>query len=263
MNLKAHFSVAAMWAVVLTSCQTTDIEPPTLCTPEGTPSSVIANEIEALAGTDLVLVERVCDNQELSEVRWDIHNAADHAHEAGEAEEGFVLHSGMEWEVLETVSVSGTESDISFTLSLPLSARGVWDVVFSMVDAEGNVAEDRVTQMHLENDHLPEFELESVDGVNPSSWQGEPTWNAGGTVAIQGSCFDSDGLAAVSLELIEEATELVLWERSWTFLGENTMFFDELVEVPADTPAGECHFEMKASDSLGNQMETGFHVEVE
>ena len=44
--------------------------------------------------------------------------------------------------------------------------------------------------------------------------------------------------------------------------GETEFAFDETVSVPVDL-AGECHFEMKAVDSAGNETETGFHVEVE
>ena len=86
--------------ILLGSCGKTDTEAPTICTETGTEFSVLADEIEAMAGTGMIILDSFCDNEELSEVRWDVHNAADHAHEEGEADEGFVLHSGTNWEVI-------------------------------------------------------------------------------------------------------------------------------------------------------------------
>ena len=249
-------------ALLLASCQTTDNEPPVLCTSDDTAMSVLADEIEALAGTSLTLNERLCDNEGLSEVRWDIHNAADHAHEAGEEEEGFVLHSGTEWELLEIVSVSGTEADASLVLEVPLSARGVWDIVVSIVDAEGNLSPDHVTQLHIENEHLPAFSIASVNGVDPNTWEGEPVWTVGSEVTLQGAAEDTDGLDTVTLELVEESSEATLWEVSWSTVGENMLEFNETFTIPAEV-SGECHLEMHATDALGNEVETGFHVEVE
>jgi len=249
-------------ALVLASCQTTDLDPPTLCTPENTATSVLADEIEANAGSTLILTERLCDNEGLSEVRWDIHNAADHAHEAGEEEEGFVLHSGTAWEVLEIVSASGTEADVSLAVEVPLTVRGVWDIVVSIVDAEGNVSSDHVTQLHLENDHLPAFSVALVNGEDPNTWEGEPVWAAGSEATLEGAVTDADGLNTVTLALVEEASETTLWEVSWEAVSENVLAFNEAFTLPAGV-SGECHVEMRATDALGNAVETGFHVEVE
>jgi len=131
-----------------------------------------------------------------------------------------------------------------------------------LVDAEGNAAQDVVTQLHVENDHLPAFTLTTVNGAGPNAWDGEPVWAPGSSVAVSGSVADSDGLATASLELIEEATETVLWEMDLATGDAVEVVFDVEVDVPANV-SGECHFEMKATDAVGNAMETGFHVEVE
>ena len=248
--------------LMLTSCQKTDVEAPTVCTSEDTANSVLVDEIEAEAGTTIVIEDSFCDNEALSEVRWDIHNAADHAHEEGEEEEGLILHSGTDWEVLEMQSLDGTSATAAITLEIPLTSRGVWDVVVSLVDAEGNAAADVVTQLHIENDNLPAFTLNAVDGADPNGWDEEPVWAPGTVVAVAGSVMDSDGVANASLELIEEATETVLWEVDLATGDAMEVLFDVEVEVPSGVN-GECHFEMKATDALGNDMETGFHIEVE
>ena len=64
------------------------------------------------------------------------------------------------------------------------------------------------------------------------------------------------------LELIDEATETAVWEVDLMPAGETEYTFDVSVEVPSDL-AGDCHFEMIATDGTGNETETGFHVEVE
>ena len=113
----AAFGAAVL---MLTSCQETDVEAPTVCTSEDTANSVLVDEIEAEAGTILTIEDTFCDNEGLSEVRWDIHNAADHVHEEGEEEEGLILHSGTDWEVLELQSLDGTSATAAVTIDLSL-----------------------------------------------------------------------------------------------------------------------------------------------
>lgn len=258
---------AAVWtaiavAFMLSSCQETDLEAPVICTDPGVSNSVLADEIEALAGSTVTIADVFCDNAGLSEVRWDVHNAADHAHEAGEESEGLILHSGEEWEVLEIQSLSGTSTSQALSVAIPLSARGVWDVVVSLVDAEGNAATDAITQLHIENEYIPAFVIAEVDGANPAQWSDEPVWSAGSTVAISGSVSDSDGLAMASLALVEESSEAVLWEWEFAPQGQSEVAFEVSITIPS-AASGECHFQMEAEDALGNAMETGFHVEVE
>ena len=52
MNTKIILNCAAALTAILTmvSCQKTDEEAPTVCTPEASANSVLADEIEAMAG---------------------------------------------------------------------------------------------------------------------------------------------------------------------------------------------------------------------
>ena len=78
---------------------------------------------------------------------------------------------------------------------------------------------------------------------------------------MTGTVADSDGVASAMLEFISEDTETVVWEVALDPAGATSFEFSETVTVPAE--AGEHHFEMKAVDASGVEMETGFHVEVE
>lgn len=254
---------SACVAIVFASCGKTDNELPTVCTEVGSETSVLADEIEAIAGTTVTITDVFCDNEELSQVRWDIHNAADHSHAEGEADEGFVFHSGKEWELLETNSLTGTSITSSITFDIPLTARGVWDVVVSLVDEAGNAGTDVVTQMHIENDHLPEFTLSAVDGVDPATWTGEPEWSAGAVVVLEGTVVDSDGVAEASISFVRESDEFVIWELNLTPDNAVEFAFNAEASIPGDAEEGEYHLEMIATDAAGNAMETGFHVEVE
>ena len=75
-------------------------------------------------------------------------------------------------------------------------------------------------------------------------------------INVVGTVSDSDGIASAVLEFIDEATETVIWEVELA-AGETEFAFDETVSVPVDL-AGECHFEMKATDGAGNETETDF-----
>ena len=262
-SISDSFMALAGVAILFASCGKTDTELPTVCTELGSETSVLADEIEAIAGTTVTITDVFCDNEELSEVRWDIHNAADHAHEEGESDEGFVLHSGTEWEVLETTSLTGTSTSSSITLDIPLTARGVWDVVVSLVDEAGNAGPDVVTQLHIENEHLPEFTLSEVDGVDPGTWAGEPEWSTGDSITLSGMVKDADGVVEAFISLVREEDETAIWELSLEPNDVMELQFIVDAVIPADAQTGEYHLEMTATDAAGNAMETGFHVEVE
>ncbi len=260
------YKVLAVSTVVcgLASCGTTDTEVPSICDSDNVEGhvSVLADEIEAEAGTSFVVSDIFCDDSELGEVRWDLHSAEGHEHEEGE-EEGFVLNSGTEWSVLEIRNLSGTEAEEQLVIDVPLEARGVWDLVVSLVDAEGNAAADVITLVHVDNDHIPEFSLSVVDGVDPASWTEEPVWDPGSEVSVQGTVSDSDGISEAEMLLIREADEAVIWSAALEAQGDTLLPFSVQVLVPADAETGEYHFEMEATDGTGVEMHTGFHLEVE
>ena len=274
MKINMYFAAFAATAA-LASCGTTDTDPPTVCDSDnltGLPS-ILAGELEVEAGTTVTLHDAFCDNDGLAEIRWDLHTAEGHAHDEeheGEEHEGegheeeFILWSGSDWEKLETRTVEGTKSEEQFTFDVPLTSRGLWDVVVSMVDAEGNAADDILLVVHVENDHLPLFELSTVGGVDPAEWEGEEqVWAPGATVNVTGSVSDSDGVADAELLLIRESDETVVWSAEIAAAGEGAIDFSIDVVVPAGAVAGEYHFEMEAVDGAGVDMHTGFHLEVE
>ena len=265
MNIHLNSAAACLLlAAALTSCDKTDNEAPTVCTQAGAMNSVLADEVEAEAGDHIDLEDLFCDNEGLSQVRWDIHNGQGHAHEDDEGHEhGLTLHSGTDWAVLETANLEGTEAEAELHVDVPLTARGIWHLIVNVVDAAGNTAAYN-TDLHIENSHIPEFDLTTVNGESPDSWHGEPTWAAGSTVEIVGTVADSDGILSAELELIDEATEGKIWfmdiDASDSTDGTPVTF---TAQVPVPSNAGEYYFEMKATCNANASMETGFHVEVE
>ena len=55
----------------------------------------------------------------------------------------------------------------------------------------------------------------------------------------------------------------VIWEVDLEATGDAELAFDINQMVPVDAATGEYHLELTATDGLGNEVETGFHVEVE
>ena len=259
-NLTILFAIAAM--TTLFSCGTTDIDPPTICTENVENGISTLDEVDADAGTTIILLESFCDDEGLGELRWDIHSAEGHSHE-GEEEEGFVLHSGTDWSVLEIQNLSGSNDDGQISFYIPNTVRGVWDVVVSYSDAEGNAAADVVTPLHVENNFIPLFTLTDVNGVDPATWTEEQVWSAGSTVILTGTVEDSDGTADAEILLIRESDETEIWSEELEVSNETSIDFSIEIMVPSDATSGEYHLEMEAKDALGNAMHTGFHVEIE
>ena len=265
MNINISSILALAVTGLFVSCGTTDTTPPTVCEASGLTGlpSVLFDEIEVEAGSTVSVHDAFCDDEGLGEIRWDLHSAEGHEHTGGEEEEEFTLNSGTDWEVLEIRSVEGTEAEESFTFDVPLTARGIWDLVVSVVDAEGNAAADIITTVHVENGHLPEFSLSTVDGVDPSTWEEEPVWAPGSTISISGAVGDTDGVAEVAILFIRESDEAVVWSTEVPASGAMTIPFSVEVNVPLDAPTGEYHLELEAEDATGVEVHTGFHVEVE
>ena len=259
-NLTILFTIVAM--ITLFSCGTSDIDPPTICTENIENGISTLDEVDADAGTTVTLLESFCDDEGLGELRWDIHSAEGHSHE-GEEEEGFVLYSGTDWSVLEIQDLSGSNDDGQISFDIPNTVRGVWDVVVSYSDAEGNAAADVVTPLHVENDFIPLFTLTDVNGVDPATWTEEQVWSAGSTVTLTGTVEDSDGIADAEILLIRESDETEVWATELAVSSETSIGFSIEMMVPSDASSGEYHLEMEAEDAAGNAMHTGFHLEVE
>lgn len=91
----------------------------------------------------------------------------------------------------------------------------------------------------------------------------QPVWSLGSSLTVNGTIFDSDGIAEAELLLILEADESIVWSSEIPVSGDSLVSFFETVVIPADAVVGEYHFEMEATDGTGVEMHTGFHVEVE
>ena len=148
--------------------------------------------------------------------------------------------------------IEGVNVEDTLILSYPDSVRGIWDLVISVVDEAGNTADDELILIHIENDIIPLFTLETdVDEVH---------WHGGDVHTIAGAVMDADGVSTAELHIVREADESVVWSYDIEPNGADSTGFSVEITVPSEE--GEYHFEMEAVDAAGSSMHTGFHMDV-
>jgi hypothetical protein len=221
-------------------------------------NGVVAEEHDINAG-DVITVEIVMsDNEELNQLKVNIHGADDgHSHDSESEEEVVAPNVGV-WSNTQIFDLSGTSLTQTISYTVPATISGHWHIEVQLIDDQGNEATEAVTTLHVENANLPVFSVSST----PAAVDYVITTTAGGTIVLTGTVTDPDGLTDIHVELENESTEELVWEQELTGVSGTTFDLGTINVGPIDV-AGAYHLHIHAIDGAGYTGEWAVEVEVE
>ncbi len=185
-------SITLLFSVVLSSCKKDEVD---------NTAPIIASVSEPLendtliSGNELHVVATITDDVELSQIKIDIHSAADgHSH-------GKVAASGY-WEKIVILNLTGKSQSIHEYIDIPADvAAGTYDIIMTAVDKSGNTSEI------VERDV---FILNSSDLIAPVITVTAPVAGSsittGTDLIIQGDVVDNSALSALEIKVYRGTT---------------------------------------------------------
>lgn len=214
-----------------------------------------ADEHELQAGQLMQVSLKLTDNEELNQVKLNIH-AADDGHTHGDdTGEDTGPNTGV-WSDTRVLNLEGAEYTGSVNFNIPAEVAGHWHLEVMLIDEEGNEAEEYVTTLHVENDDLPVLEVTTV----PAPVDGEISLAPGSSLSVEATASDEEGISEIHIEVLDDGDVLVeeaefdgLLATSFT-AGPHTFTFPS---------AGEFHLHVKAVDAGGLVVEKELHIHVE
>lgn len=242
----------------LASCKKdSDTTPPTISTV--TINGVNNSEHSLNSGGSFTLRVIVNDNEELNQLKIDIHSADDgHGHEFTG-----VGNRGSDWEVFEIVNLSGKSMEITRSYAIPADQQGGWHLILKAIDKEGNEAPELLIELDITSAFIPQFNLgTSTPEINE---EGEIEVSVGTLVTLGGSLSDSDGLVALSARLVPEDDEdgTPLWSSDYDLAGSTNWDLSNVSFTVPETTEHHLVLILEARDVMDyeNELEILLHVE--
>lgn len=221
-------------------------------------NGVEANEHDVNAGTQITVEVTTSDNEELNQLKVEIHSADDgHTHESGGGSATQETNVGV-WSDSRIIDLSGTSKVSNVVFDIPNSVKGHWHIEVALIDDQGNEATEHVTTLHVSNGFLPVLSITS----DPTLVNDEIAVALGGQLTLNGTVEDPDGLAAIHVELKDEATDTIVWEYDVPGVSGTSITLVPIVVGPL-TQAGNYHLHLHATDNAGFESEWSAHVHVE
>ena len=208
-------------------------------------------DIEVAASGSTSLYYNVTDDQALSEIRLDVHDAFD-GHTHGKT----ASFTKMSWEQIDDLSGS-VEATNTIQVDVPSDAMaGAYHMEAIVVDAAGNQTPVTILDFIVTNSGQAVIDVTSHDLEND-----EVHIHGGDTVRIQGTITDDVDLDEIIIAVLEEhehgkvgkTAEGELYLSDYDLGGSNDVSFtiDEEIYLPAGE-TGHFELEIVAIDSDGN-----------
>jgi hypothetical protein len=254
--MKKAFLLLSVVAVLVACKKEEDTTRPVINTVKV--NGVEANEHDVNAGTQITVEVTTSDNEELNQLKVEIHSADDgHAHEGGSGSATEEPNVGV-WSDSRIIDLSGTSKVSNVVFDIPNSVKGHWHIEVALIDDQGNEATEYVTTLHVSNGFLPVLSITS----DPTVVNDEIAVALGGQITLNGTVDDTDGIASIHVELKDEATGTIVWEYEVPGVSGTSLTLVPIVVGPL-TQAGDYHLHLHATDNASFESEWSAHVHVE
>lgn len=212
-------------------------------------------DIEVTAGTAMTFVVEVSDNEDLGQLKLDVHDNFDgHTHKST---------ASVSWAEVKIVELSGTDKTVTQEMNVPAEATaGPYHADILLIDAEGNEGEFVERSIMIRNGSEPGIDVTSPD------FSGEVHAMKGSTLTIEGTVSDDVDLAEIYIVLEEEhedddhdhksTQEEVLYEMDFDLTGSADVSWDFQTDgnvniaIPANAETGHYELTIRAEDAEGN-----------
>ena len=210
-------------------------------------------DIEVTAGTAMTFVVEVSDNEDLGQLKLDVHDNFDgHTHKST---------ASVSWAEVKIVELSGTDKTVTQEMNVPTEATaGPYHADILLIDAEGNEGEFVERSIMIRNGSEP-----SINLTNPDL-SGEVHAMKGSTLSLEGVVTDNVDLAEIHIVLEEEhddhdhksTQEDALYDKDFDLTGAAEISWDFQTDgnvniaIPANAETGHYILTIRAEDGEGN-----------
>lgn len=209
------------------------------------------HNIMVMAGDELHIEAEVSDNEELGELKIDIHDIFDgHSHKK----------AVVKWSEVVTVELSGKSEDVHRHLTVPATTTaGPYHAIFRLIDDEGNEAEFVEIDFMITNGSQPMISVTDPD------FSGEVHAPKGSTLSLQGIITDNIDLEEIMISLEEEhghhkkaGAQSVIYEEDFDLPGSADSSWDLQadgnvnISIPTSAETGHYLLMIRAMDNEGN-----------
>ncbi len=243
------FSLLAAFSLIFTGCK--EEEDMDITAPEIKSAAINEedHDIEVMAGTEMHIDAHVTDNEELGELKIDIHDSFD-GH----------THKSTKWSNVMTVPLSGKEQHVHEHMDVPQSATaGPYHAIMRLIDAEGNEGEFVEVDFMITNISQPEINVTDPD------FGSEVHATKGSTLSIMGTITDDTDLEEIVIHLEEEHDDHnhkstlhePIYEEDFDLTGSADTSWDFQADgnvniaIPANAEEGHYMLMIRAVDNVG------------
>ncbi len=233
--MKTYILVLTSVAFLTFSCKKADSEKPTISTVKVNGSSSV---LDISPGEAITVSSLISDNEELSQVKIDIHHDFDgHSHKA----------MTVRFAEIRIKDISGGSFDLSEQFTIPANASsGAYHGTIIAVDKEGNQSESSIFWFDIVRVEQPAINLDIPLTVN-----------AGESFGITGDITGTVNLSAVYVKVTSESSGNSLYSQTFNIASSETMTWNPetdasiSIAVPSGT-TGNLKFRVRVEDIDGN-----------
>lgn len=239
--------------LAIISCKKKDVEAPVVTNFSFADGSTTMTVDSA---TNFTIKAQLSDNQNLKEVKLDIHNAFDgHGHKAL-----------TDWSTVLIDEISGELFDYSKEITIPNDAMaGPYHVNIQVLDETGFETEVQTIFLNVNRADAPQIVITQPDFSVAQSY------SKGSTISLEGVVIDGEDLASVeiTIELESEEVEEQLYYEKFTLSGVDDEAWDMQadgnlnINIPSGATSGKYGIKFRVIDSDGNNTIEEYDITVQ